>query len=141
MKKLSFLTLFAAALLCFASTQAAAAKTLNVVQTAPKDSVYDMPEVLPQYPGGMSDMFSFISMNVQYPKDLVKKKVSGKVVVNFIVLKDGSISNVEVMKSVHPKLDKEAVRVVKLMPKWTPGKQDGKPVNVRLTLPIYFSIK
>ena len=78
--------------------------------------------------------------NMKYPKQAMKEGIQGRVAVRFIVEKDGSISDVKPILSVHPLLNKEAVRVVKSMPKWTPGKQNGKPVRVRFNLPIMFKL-
>ena len=108
--------------------------------TAPQD-VFDVVEEMPQYPGGMQAMLSFLQENITYPKDAQEKKISGRVLVTFVVEKDGSISNVETVKSVFPSLDEEAVRIVKGMPNWKPGKQNGKVVRVKYTLPISFSLK
>lgn len=108
--------------------------------TAPQD-VFDVVEEMPQYPGGMQAMLSFLQENITYPKDAQGKKISGRVLVTFVVEKDGSISNVETVKSVFPSLDEEAVRIVKGMPNWKPGKQNGKVVRVKYTLPISFSLK
>lgn len=108
--------------------------------TAPQD-VFDVVEEMPQYPGGMQAMLSFLQENITYPKDAQEKKISGRVLVTFVVEKDGSISNVETVKSVFPSLDEEAVRIVKSMPNWKPGKQNGKVVRVKYTLPISFSLK
>jgi len=78
--------------------------------------------------------------NIKYPEQAVKEGIQGRVTVRFIVEKDGSISDVKPVLSVHPLLNKEAVRVVKSMPKWTPGKQNGKPVRVRFNLPVMFKL-
>lgn len=103
--------------------------------------VFDVVEDMPQYPGGMQALFSYLQENITYPKDAQEKKISGRVLVTFIVEKDGSISSVETVKSVFPSLDEEAVRIVKGMPNWKPGKQNGKVVRVKYTLPISFSLK
>ncbi|NII83640.1 MULTISPECIES: energy transducer TonB [unclassified Pedobacter] len=96
-------------------------------------------ERAPSYEGGMSALSEFISKNTKYPRELEKEGVRGKVVVRFTVTKDGDVIDPEVIKSVHPLLDAEAVRVVKLMKKWEPGKQDGKLIDVRFTLPFNFN--
>ncbi|OFR37681.1 energy transducer TonB, partial [Porphyromonas sp. HMSC065F10] len=82
----------------------------------------------------------WIAQNIQYPKEAVKANIEGRVMVSFIVEKDGSISTVEVKRSVHELLDKEAIRVVSAMPKWKPGKQDGQPVRARFNIPVSFKI-
>jgi len=98
------------------------------------EKVYDSAEQMPSFPGGATAMMSWLSQNVRYPNT----PVSGRVVVQFIVEKDGSISNTKVVRSVDPALDKEAVRAVSSMPNWNPGMKDGKPVRVKYTVPISF---
>lgn len=97
-------------------------------------------EVPPEFPGGITALVQFLSKNLKYPTVCKEQKIQGKVLVKFTVKSDGSISNIRVTKSVDPYLDKEAVRVVKSMPRWIPGTQDGKPVNVEYTLPITFKL-
>mgnify|MGYP003304605262 CR=1 FL=1 len=95
---------------------------------------------LPEYPGGMIACMNFIAENVKYPSKALKKGIQGRVFVEFIIERDGSISDANVLNSIHPLLDAEAVRVIKQMPKWEPGKQDGNPVRVKFTVPINFNI-
>ena len=102
------------------------------------DSVCLLPEEDPEFPGGMEAMFQFILENLQYPN--TGEDVEGTIIVSFIVEKDGSLTNIEISRRVYPFLDKEALRVVKLMPKWIPGKQDGKAVRVKYTIPIIFRL-
>lgn len=112
----------------------------STAQTKKNDMVFDVVEVMPQFPGGQIAMLKYIMENMKYPKQAMKEGIQGRVAVSFIVEKDGSISDVKPILSVHPLLNKEAVRVVKSMPKWTPGKQNGKPVRVRFNLPIMFKL-
>lgn len=114
--------------------------TTSTAQTKKNKMVYDVVEVMPQYPGGQIAMMKYIMENMKYPEQAVKKGIQGRVTVRFIVEKDGSISNVSPIHPVHPLLDKEAIRVVKSMPKWSPGKQHGKPVRVQLIVPIMFKL-
>ena len=102
--------------------------------------VYHVAERMPAFPGGMSQLMSFIKKNVRYPVDAVKEGTEGRVILTFTVERDGSLTDIEVAKSVSPSLDKEAVRIVKSMPRWIPGRQDGKKVRVKYTLPIYFKL-
>ena len=95
---------------------------------------------MPTFPGGQVAMMDFLVKNMKYPADAAKNKVQGRVMVNFIVSKDGSLKDFNVVRSVYPSLDQEAMRVVKAMPKWSPGTQNGEPVNVRFTLPIFFKL-
>ena len=112
----------------------------STAQTKKNDMVFDVVEVMPQFPGGQIAMMKYIMENMKYPKQAMKEGIQGRVTVRFIVEKDGSISDVKPILSVHPLLNKEAVRVVESMPKWTPGKQNGKPVRVRFNLPVMFKL-
>lgn len=114
--------------------------TTSTAQTKKNDMVFDVVEVMPQYPGGQIAMLKYIMENMKYPEQAMKEGIQGRVAVRFIVEKDGSISDVKPILSVHPLLNKEAVRVVKSMPKWSPGKQHGKPVRVQLIVPIMFKL-
>ena len=96
---------------------------------------------MPEYPGGIQALFEYLSQNVKYPADAENQKVEGRVIATFIVETDGTINNVEVVKPVFPSLDAEASRVLSGMPKWTPGKQSGKEVRVKYTVPINFNLK
>ena len=107
-----------------------------VSQTDPK--VFDTVEQMPEYPGGMQAMIEFLQTNMKYPEDAAKQKVEGRVMVQFVVETDGSVSDVHVAKQVFPSLDAEAIRVVQAMPKWTPGKDKGRVVRVKYNLPIVF---
>lgn len=109
-------------------------------QTDKAKKVYDVVEVMPQFPGGIAEMMTYLSTNLKYPKEAEDKNIQGRVVVDFIVERDGSVSNVNIIRSVSPELDAEALRVVKGMPKWKPGKQKGKTVRVKFDLPLQFKI-
>ncbi|MFR9166654.1 MAG: energy transducer TonB [Dysgonomonas sp.] len=98
-------------------------------------------EQMPRYVGGESEMFKFIGENMQYPAKAQEYRIQGRVVLRFVVDKDGSISDVQILRSLDPECDKEAVRVVKAMPKWKPGKQNGREVPVYFTLPIMFKLE
>lgn len=106
-----------------------------------KDKVYEKAEIMPEFPGGEQAMMDFVAKNVTYPKEAMEKEISGRVLVGFIVEKDGSITETEVVKGIGGGCDEEALRVVKAMPKWKPGKQDGKPVRVHFLLPIIFKLQ
>jgi len=112
----------------------------STAQTKKNDIVFDVVEVMPQFPGGQIAMLKYIMENIKYPEQAMKEGIQGRVAVRFIVEKDGSISDVKPILSVHPLLNKEAVRVVESMPKWTPGKQNGKPVRVRFNVPVMFKL-
>jgi protein TonB len=100
-----------------------------------RDDTFIVVDQMPEYPGGNEALQEYISLNLKYP---VLKEVSGKVFVSFVVDKKGKVTDVRVKNEVDAALSKEAIRLVKAMPLWTPGKLDGKPVNVQLNLPIYF---
>lgn len=114
--------------------------TTSTAQTKKNDMLFSVVEVMPQYPGGQIAMLQYLMKNIKYPEQAMKKGIQGRVAVSFIVEKDGSISDVKPVLSVHPLLNKEAVRVVKSMPKWSPGKHNGKPVRVRFNLPVMFKL-
>ena len=101
---------------------------------------FDVVEQMPEFPGGQEALMQFLRQEVKYPKEAFKDGVQGRVVVQFVVEKDGSISEVEVVKKVNEHLDAEAIRVVNAMPKWKPGKQKGENVRVKYTLPISFRL-
>ena len=101
---------------------------------------FEIPDQMPEFPGGLSELKNFLSKNVRYPKLAQKAGVEGRVLAQFVVEKDGSVNNVKVVKHVNQELDAEAVRVIKSMPKWKPGIKNGAPVRVRYTLPISFRL-
>lgn len=98
-------------------------------------------EDMPEFPGGTDALLKFISDNIRYPELSRKKKIQGRVIVGFIIDKQGNVIEVKVLRGINAELDAEAIRVIKSMPKWTPGKQRGKPVPVNYTMPIKFSLK
>ena len=103
--------------------------------------VFDVVEEMPQFPGGSAALFEYLSKNIKYPVVAEENGVQGRVVVTFVVERDGSITDVKVVKSVDPSLDKEAQRVVKSMPHWIPGKQNGSAVRVKYTVPVTFRLQ
>ena len=105
------------------------------------EDVFDMVEEMPAYPGGMEELMKFLQEHVKYPKVAQENGTQGRVLVTFVVEKNGSITNAKVVKSVSPELDAEALRVVKSMPNWTPGKQRGEAVRVKFTIPIVFRLQ
>ena len=106
-----------------------------------EDGVFQVVEQMPMFPGGMLAAMEFLGKNMKYPVAAQKAKIEGRVIVNFVVDKDGSISRTKVVNSVSPELDAEAIRVVNMMPKWNPGKQRGKEVPVVFTMPITFRLQ
>lgn len=125
-----------------------AVRTANALPTANMQTqqsatkAYDVVEVMPKFKGGESAMMEFLMMNMKYPQAAVKAKQQGRAVVGFVVRKDGTVSDVHITKSAgYAVLDEEAMRVVKAMPAWEPGKQKGKPVDVKYNVPITFRLK
>ena len=120
---------------------------MNTEELAPVDTepqskkVYNSVEQMPEFPGGMAEMMKFLQQNIQYPANAAKNNVEGRVILQFVVEKDGQIGEVKVVRSVDPELDAEALRVVKSMPNFIPGRQDGKPVAVWYTIPISFKLQ
>ena len=106
-----------------------------------ESKVFDVVEEMPQFPGGPSALFEYLSKNIKYPVVAEENGVQGRVIVTFVVERDGSITDVKVVKSVDPSLDKEAQRVVKSMPHWIPGKQNGSAVRVKYTVPVTFRLQ
>ena len=102
--------------------------------------IFQVVEEQPMFPGGMQEMMKFLQQNIKYPKEAQEQGKQGRVIVQFVVNKDGSITGDSVVRSVDPLLDAEALRVVRSMPNWTPGKQKGEPVRVRFTLPVSFRL-
>lgn len=108
-----------------------------VIKAAGEDA-YQVVEEMPEFPGGMKALMDYLSTNVKYPEAAKQAGISGRVTTAFVVGEDGVIRDVKVVRSVSPELDAEAIRVMSSMPKWKPGKQDGKPVPVRYTVPVNF---
>lgn len=109
--------------------------------TEKKPETFIVVETMPQFPGGEAEMYRFISDNLKYPVVDQEIGTQGRVIVRFVVSKTGEISNLELLKGISPTCDKEAMRVIKSMPKWIPGKQSGNPVQVYFTIPIVFKLK
>lgn len=105
-----------------------------------ENGVYLIPEKLPQFPGGFDSLMKFLSQNTKYPVSAQQKEISGRVIVQFVVEADGTISRSKIIRGVDPDLDAEALRVVKSMPKWIPGENDGKKVAAQFTVPIMFNL-
>ena len=124
-----------------ANVQKKVVKTTKTTKKAgANDKVYVVVEQMPSFPGGDSALLKYLFENVKYPVSALKAQKQGRVMVRFTVEKDGAISDVKVARSVTPSLDAEAVRVVKAMPKWTPGKQGGQLVRVRYNVPVSFKL-
>ena len=106
-----------------------------------KEEVFMVAEQMPEYPGGMKEMLKFLQENVKYPENAMKNNVQGRVIVQFVVEKDGTPTEFKVVRAVDPDLDAEALRVLKTMPKWKPGMQKGQVVRVKFTVPVSFKLQ
>jgi len=126
-----------AAALALAGTSASAVNLNNV---AIDKTVYRSVEQMPQFPGGERGLMKYLQQNITYPTEAAQEGVEGRVVVQFVVQADGYVGDVEVVRSVHPSLDNEAIRVIKALPRFTPGHHEGKPVNVWYILPVQFKL-
>lgn len=117
------------------------AKEVIAQEAEEAEKVYDAVEQMPAFPGGNEALFAFLSKNIRYPAVAAENGVQGRVIVAFVVERDGSITDVKVIKSVDPSLDKEAMRLVKSMPNWIPGKQNGQAVRVNFIIPVFFHLQ
>lgn len=117
--------------------------TMTVIETAPvvMPEFVDIAEVMPRYEGGLEAMMKFIQKKIRYPSAPKRLNIDGTVYVRFVVKGDGSIVNVEVIRGVHPDYDKEAMRVISMLPAWKGGSQNGRPISVRMVLPIKFNLQ
>ena len=105
------------------------------------EEIFVVVEEQPEFPGGNAAMMKFLGDNIKYPVIAQENGIQGRVITNFVVERDGSITDVQVVRGVDPSLDKEAIRVIQSMPKWKPGKQRGSAVRVRFTLPVVFRLQ
>ena len=105
------------------------------------DEIYQIVEEMPKFPGGEAELFHYISKNIHYPQEAKEKGIQGRVFIGFVIEKDGSVSNIRNLRGVDSELDAEAIRVVKSMPKWKPGKQNGEFVRVSYQIPIFFKLE
>lgn len=106
-----------------------------------EQQIFQVVEEMPEFPGGVAECLKFLAKNIKYPTIAQENGVQGRVIVQFVVNQDGSIVDPLVVRSVDPYLDKEALRVIKMMPKWKPGKQRGKAVRVKYTVPVTFKLQ
>lgn len=105
------------------------------------EEIFEVVEVMPEFPGGQGALMTYLSSNIKYPAEAQEQGTQGRVIVQLVVNKDGSISNIKIVRSVDEALDKEAIRVVEEMPAWTPGMQRGEPVRVKYTIPVTFRLQ
>ena len=150
MKKILFLSIVLLLLVCGTSMVVSQDKKIVVVTEEfeveeveeDEEQIFAIVENMPEFPGGQQAMMKFIAENTQYPAKAMEKGIQGRVFCQFVVEKDGRVSNIQVVRtSGDASLDKEAVRVISSMPKWNPGIQQGKPVRVVYTLPVSFRLQ
>ena len=138
-------TLLATALLLGTAAMGQVVDTAQVYRTIDvkdPDAVYELPmlQEMPEFPGGMEALYRYLGENIHYPDLAVQEGAEGKVFVQFVIGKDGTIQDVQVIRGVRPDLDAEAMRGVQEMPAWSPGRLDGERVKVRFTLPVSFKL-
>lgn len=114
--------------------------TISTEGTVKGEQIYDIVEQYPEFPGGYSALTEWIDDNLKYPVEAAMDGIEGRVIVQFIVRPTGKVVDAEVVHGIAPSLDKEALRLINIMPSWIPGRQKGKAVNVRYTLPITFKL-
>lgn len=115
---------------------------VQVVEAEPEEqTIFEVVENMPDFPGGQAALMQYLAKNIKYPTIAQENGTQGRVIVQFVVNKDGSIVDANVVRSVDPYLDKEALRVINTMPKWKPGMQRGKPVRVKFTVPVMFRLQ
>lgn len=118
------------------------ATNVSYAQTSKnEDVVYEQVDIIPEFPGGLKEMYAYIGKNLKYPEQAVKATVIGKVIVKMIVEKDGSINSIAFLKGIGFGCDEEVERIVKAMPKWTAGMKDGKAVRTSFVLPVMFAME
>ena len=128
----------------FSETEAIEVKHVEVVleeEEPEEETIFQVVEVMPEFPGGMAACLKYLSQNIKYPVMARENGIQGRVIVQFVVNSDGSIVDPMVVRSVDPSLDREALRVIQSMPKWKPGQQRGKAVRVRYTVPVTFKLQ
>ena len=106
-----------------------------------EEEIFLVVEEMPSFPGGEQEMYRYIGKNIEYPRMAKESGISGRVYVTFVVERDGSVTDVKILRGIGGGCDEEAVRVIKKMPRWSPGKQRGKPVRVQYRMPIKFTLQ
>lgn len=134
-----------ATLQCFAQSTITELKIVKAQEAAAtekaKETVFTNPETMPKFPGGDAAMFQWIASHIKYPEAAAEEYIQGRVLVSFVVEKDGSVSSPKIVRGKHPLLDKEALRLVNSMPKFIPGTMEGKPIRCTYNLPITFRLQ
>lgn len=136
-----FIALIGISNLALAQTEESSSPNKTTVPTTSNEEVFTLVEQLPEYPGGKAMMHEYMAKNFKYPIPAKNNNIQGRVYVTFVIEKDGSVSNAQVVRGIGSGCDEEALRLVNSMPKWTPGIQKGEPVRVKYTLPISFKLQ
>ncbi len=123
-----------------ATTTETLPQTATLREVPEQEPVFEVAEVMPEFPGGPQALFEFIRDNLKYPQEAIDNQTEGRVILQFVVDKRGKVNNIQVKRSIDPALDRAAIDVVRALPAWKPGMQNGKQVNVRYTLPIVFKL-
>ena len=116
-------------------------KEYTLEEEPEEQTIFEVVENMPDFPGGQAALMQYLAKNIKYPTIAQENGTQGRVIVQFVVNRDGSIVDAKVVRSVDPYLDKEALRVINTMPKWKPGMQRGKPVRVKFTVPVMFRLQ
>ena len=122
------------------ATAEALPRTTTAHERPEQGPVFEVAEVMPEFPGGTPALFEFISRHLQYPQEAIDNQTEGRVVLQFVVDKEGKVSNIQIKRSIDQALDQAAIDVIRTLPDWKPGMQNGQPVNVRYTLPVVFKL-
>ena len=135
------LLLFVGMTMSYAQTKAQPVKEATTSSQDDPEKVYEAVDESPSFPGGLDALIKYLASNIQYPQEAVKSMIQGKVILQFVIERDGTIGDLGVRQGVDPLLDAEAIRVVRSMPRWTPGKKDDKAVRCHFILPVVFCLK
>lgn len=111
------------------------------IEIVPDNTIHDVVESMPEFKGGEKAFYEYLSKNIEYPKREQRMGIDGRVYITFVIERDGSLSDIQVLKGISTGLDEEAIRVLKEAPSWIPGKQRGQPVRVKMTIPINFQLQ
>jgi len=114
---------------------------VKMTEDTSRSKIFTAVEQIPMFPGGIEALYNYLVQNIHYPASAAKDKIEGKVFLSFVVEKDGSLTDIKVIRSISADLDAEAVRVLKGSPKWNPGIQNNRPVRVQFSLPVNFSLQ
>jgi tonB family C-terminal domain len=138
---LASLFFFIGMTMSYAQTKSQPTKEATASSQDDPEKIYESVDESPTFPGGFKALLKYLAKNIQYPQEAVKSMIQGKVILQFVIERDGTIGDLGVRQGVDPLLDAEAIRVVRSMPRWTPGKKDDKAVRCHFILPVVFRLK